>query len=236
MNASERPTLVEITGARGVGKSTLHEHVLEALEARDVRSGPPRTLPWSGRLARRLALLPAELRSSYAFWQWQPCTLRDLRKFRARLLRQASRLQRVEPGSELLFLDEGIFQLALTLHARTAHEDMDAIVAALARWMHLPDVVIFIEAPEDVVVRRRRARGNAGDQRASRYSEAGRRALTALARTLDTTARTRAGVETLRVNNDEGADVAAAAGDVAEHIVRRVRQDDRNGSERNRAA
>ena len=155
--------VVELVGARGVGKSTLAQLLLAELRNRNLAAGSALSPRLSDKVARHLSTLVDRGRFTFTSVIWRPLSVRDLRTFRKRYRRL--RLSSVKPANSpgIDLLDEGVFQLIMELQAKTAQKDIRRIADTMSHLIPFPDLVVVLEDTDDAIEQRRRMRANAGD-------------------------------------------------------------------------
>lgn len=172
--------VVEFTGARGVGKSTLANLVRAELQSRNVpynRFGP---LGQYGKVRLWLSGVAAHARFWILCMSWRPTSWSEMRVIQNRFRKYRFRMRRYSEASGIILLEEGIFQLMMMLHAKSAQKKMSLIADQLGRLVPFPDLVVFVGASEEAIEARRLARGNRRDLLKPQVSTAGRAALTDL--------------------------------------------------------
>jgi deoxyadenosine/deoxycytidine kinase len=214
-----RPLIVEFTGARGVGKSTLAALVEKKLEERAAVSSKMKRLPPYGELYLAACRLPRQLRSTLIFLSWRPVSWDEMRRFSKRFRRYLVYMQHMSRASGIQLLDDGIFQLMLMLYGKTTQKDMSRIAATLRRLTPFPDVVVSVQASQQDIEARRLKRGNARDLLKLRMSPGGRQALAGMQRVLGEISRQDHGFRLIVVQNGSLADLEAAASRVANEIL-----------------
>lgn len=177
--------VVEISGPRGVGKSTFADLLRAELiklhvehdQLAPVRT-PDKTMFWLCGLFWRL-----HARSIWA--RWRPVSSEELRLFQRRYWRYRYRSWRFSCSPGIHILDEGVYQLMLMLQAKTSQKDLRFISERLRRLVPFPEVIIFLSASEEAIKYRRLERANARDRLKPEVSTAGREAIRALRRLLE---------------------------------------------------
>jgi predicted ATPase len=152
-----RPLLVELAGPAGAGKSTLSKALVHRLDAttREIWGLP--VLPL---LANGIQLIPTFSR----LWLHSGCLLWEETRHLVRLRTLGRALRRPQPFStDVMIFDEGpVFALAwlrafgheaLREHPSSAWWDR-----VLREWASLIDMVVVLDAPDQVLARRIRGR------------------------------------------------------------------------------
>ena len=182
-----RPYVIEFTGARGVGKSTLSAALMTALERLGLgcRRHDPRRRAAVESTLDRLWAVADEAWAMATFGRWRPTSARALRRL-ARNYRSLRRtLATVDATGGVCTLDEGFWHLVLNLTIKTRGSGIEEIVATLRRHVREPDMLVFVMSSETNVAQRRRQRGNLGDRLHPTIDADGRAGLLALQAMLD---------------------------------------------------
>ncbi|MGH7508899.1 MAG: hypothetical protein ACREMZ_05470 [Gemmatimonadales bacterium] len=153
------PLLVELAGPAGAGKSTLSTALMRRLH------GTPATiwgLPVLPLLGNGVRLIP----SFTGLWLHSRSPLWGETRHMVRLRTLHRSLQRIERGSEVVVFDEGpVFAMAWLrgFGHETLREPPSAEwwSTALREWASIMDAVIVLDAPDQLLARRIRARPHA---------------------------------------------------------------------------
>jgi thymidylate kinase len=212
----DRAYVVELTGARGAGKTTFASQLRRELLVRKLTAsftGPPRE-----GLLFRLRSIVDHLEALVVFGRWQPESRRELMALarRYRCLKQRFRRARGLPGVHVV--DEGTWHLILTAYVKTRRKDMGLIMATLRRRLPLPDMVVLLDCAEDAISVRRSARANAGDRKHPRLNASGREGLLALRAAMADLVGPAQRPSCLIIDNGDHHDPATVAAEVA-HLV-----------------
>jgi deoxyadenosine/deoxycytidine kinase len=206
-----------------VGKSTLASMVRSELEKRKVTLNRHKELRFRDKALIELSSLPHRWRSNLDFLTWRPFSLADLRTLRRRFRRFQVHTRRWANSSGVYLVDEGVCQLMLVVHQKTAQKDMPVISRTLAKYLPFPDIVIYVKASKEVIEARRRMRGNARDMLRLRTTRAGREGRRRLADLLSRLARADRNFSLIEVHNDDLDTLEQTASEVADQIVRLCR-------------
>ena len=217
---SARAYVIEFTGARGVGKSTLSALLVRALTNRGLacrRHGPERRTVVDA-AAHRLQSIADEAWALAAFTPWRPTSARTLRRLvrNYRSLRRA--LANADAEGGVCSLDEGFWHLVLNLAIKTRGPDMEQIATTLSRRVREPDMLIFVTSSETRIAQRRQRRGNLGDRIHPTIGDEGRAGLLALQALLDTRSASNPAFGYVSLRNDD----LVAAGTEVEHLADRI--------------
>jgi thymidylate kinase len=215
----KRTFVVELTGARGVGKSTLSILLARELEARGIDCRRTRPLLEQSPLRGKIRQAFDELRALWLFGGWRPESYGELRKLQSRYRRLRHVLHMAATTGDVYVVDEGAWHLIMTLHIKTANKRMSEIAAVVGRSLPLPDMVVLVQGSDDLVEARRSQRGNPGDRRQPRLNVAGREGLRALAVTLEAFATLTPGFICVSVDADGPGGVSTAVANIADTIL-----------------
>ena len=210
--------VVELVGARGVGKSTVAAAIELELRARGIApdATPPRR-PLQ-RLENRIRSTLMAWASRRSFLRWRPESAAELRKLVRRYRSLCDAMAEADQHGGVHVIDEGLCHLALTAYVKTRNKDMEALYAALRRRVRAPDMVVHVVGSEDVVAERRRLRSKPGDRRTPRLNAEGRQALRAFERLLESLQASSAGLAYVTLRNDDP-DVRRAAAQIVERVA-----------------
>lgn len=175
--------LVEVTGPRGVGKSTFVGLLKEELTELQLPYNRLAPVSIGDRAVFGLNQLFGRFYTRMLWSQWCPVSIEERRIFQRRLWRYRYRLWRFAKFPGVHIFDEGIYQLMLSLYAKTDQEDVGEISRKLRSMVRFPDLIIFLSASEEAIRLRRGERGNTRDRLKPVISPAGRAAM-AVMRTL----------------------------------------------------
>ena len=206
--------VVEFMGARGVGKSTLVASVREELQRRKLSSETSPIEPVTGTLEKLLEI-PSRFRFRRFLERLQLTEPADVRLYERRFLRYGRRLRASSGDSDLVVMDEGMFQLLMMLVIRTGVEEASEIARELKSLVHFPDAVVFVRALPQTIEARRKLRGNAGDLLKPRISERGHRGLRSMERHLLANDSTKH----LLVDTDGPTTLTEVAGEVVDRLA-----------------
>ena len=218
-SVSDKEFVVEISGARGVGKSTLGAQLAVELSARGIECHRTRPPQEASRLAARLFSLVDEIRALWLFGRWRPESLGELRKLQRRYRRLRQTLPRDRSSGGVYIVDEGVWHLAMTVYIKTARKDMGPIAAILRQSLPFPDMVVLVEGSDASLATRRGRRDNRGDRRQPRLNEAGRRGLRQLTLLLEHQALQESRFRYLVVESDDPGGMEDSVPRVADAIL-----------------
>jgi nucleoside-triphosphatase THEP1 len=218
------PLVVELLGARGVGKSTLAEFLLSELKTRNLVVERSVSRRIADKVARQLFTLVDRWRFLYSSVAWRPLSRRDARTLRKRYRRLALSALSYSGRSGIYLIDEGVFQLIMELQAKTAQKDAWRIVDRIARLITFPDIVIVVEAAEEVIEERRRLRANPGDILRPRVVTWERAALTNTKKLLTSLGENGCGPDVIVIKNGDYASLSRAAAKLADDIAARYQR------------
>lgn len=216
--------VVELLGARGVGKSTLARLLLAELRKRNLAAEPTLSPGIGNKIARQLITLVDRGRFTYTSLSWRPQTARHLKTFRKRYRRLRLGATGKLDRSGIQLVDEGVFQLIMELHAKTAQKDIWKIADHMANLAAFPDVVVVVEDTEAAIEQRRRMRGNAGDTLRPRVASWERSALHHTKGLLTELAASGAGPEVLTIRNGDPRRLMRATSELADGLAHHYRQ------------
>lgn len=194
--------------------------VYAKLEQRDIELNQLDHIRYRDKVTIEIATVFTRWRSNLDFLRWRPSSLDDLKTFRKRFRRFQVRMRRYARGSGVYLVDEGVFQLMLVLFQKTAQRDMNLISRTLMRYLPLPDLVVFVKAPEETIEARRRLRGNARDRIRPKVTSAGREARRQLEALLRARAQRDGHPDLIVVNNDDRGSLERAASEISSRITR----------------
>ena len=216
-----RAFVVELTGARGVGKSTVAAALKLELRERGIDCDPRVRRRLLNRLRDRVRGAFLTGTALLSFTGWRPASVTELSKLLRRYRSLCMAMGRADEHGGVHVIDEGLCHLALTTYIKTANKDMISLFGELARRVRLPDVVVLVVGSEEVVAQRRSQRSNAGDRRTPRVSLEGQLALRALEDALEATQAGEPDLTYLRIDN-EFQDGRRAAKLIADTIARQL--------------
>lgn len=224
--------VVELLGARGVGKSTLAGLLSAELRDRNLAAEPVLSPALGNKIARQLLTLVDRGRFTYTSLTWRPQTARHLRTFRKRYRRLRLNATGRLDCSGIQLVDEGVFQLIMELHAKTAQKDVWTIAEHMADLVPFPDVVVIVEDTEAAIEQRRKSRANAGDVLRPRVAPWERSALRHTKSMLIELTANGVGPEVLIVRNGDSHRLIRTATELANDLTVRYRKlSGRPGSE-----
>ena len=167
-----RGVVVEIAGLPGAGKSLLADAVMVRLEGQgiavsDATAGFGPTSSGLGRLtrkalmvARTLAVRPSMRAVAKAAIGTRQGTVHDWLARPANVVLSAVLTDRAQQVPVVTLLDQGITQDSWSLALRADRERSLASLDRLLSLATLPDVIVFVEAPQATLVERLRARAS----------------------------------------------------------------------------
>ncbi|HEX7003907.1 MAG TPA: hypothetical protein VF168_06955 [Trueperaceae bacterium] len=212
--------LVEAVGPRGVGKSTFVRFLRDRLQALGVEHDRLTPVRATQRAGFRLFRSVGSLYTRPLWTSWAPLTREDLLIHEKRFWHYRYQTWRIDRSPGLHLLDEGIFQLILTLTVRMPLQDPARVEKRLRRLVRFPDLVLFVHAPEEEIRARRKLRGNSRDQLRLKVSPAGTAATRAVREALERLQPGRG--EVLFVESSDLESLRRRAEEVADLIVERV--------------
>lgn len=156
------PFVVELTGARGVGKSTTAGLIKAELTSRGVPFNVAANHSGFNSVTLRFSTAAAARKLEQHWRLWGVDTPEALSRYRERFRHYQVRRLRYSRKTGIFLIDEGIFQLMMMIAIRSGY-DLEDISRTFSRLVPMPDIVISVEASEDEIAARRRMRHNAGD-------------------------------------------------------------------------
>lgn len=160
---NSRSLIVELTGYGGVGKTELCRRVQANLQQSGVQCSwlSPKIRNDSDDVARDAKVFRGTLAKVSAYLtiaKARPRNLRYLRKYAAKYAWLQCQYRRVQQGTGIYLVDEGMFQTILGLYMCSRHTLMVEIAEAVLGNANVPNLVVTIEASEATVEQRRALR------------------------------------------------------------------------------
>jgi len=211
--------IVELTGARGVGKSTFAAALRRALASRGCQLAVGQPTSVARRLSRSLHGAVDQLEALRMIVPWRPESLRELRKLvrRYRRVRRDVRWARAIPGVHVF--DECVWHMIMTLYIKTHTPDIGTITETVRQRVGLPHIVVLVDAADAVIASRRQARAKRGDLENPLLTGTGREGLDALRVTLAEHAARHPDVTLIVAENGDAEAAAAAAHRIADLVA-----------------